>query len=340
MTVQSRWKRRPEGANWGEFGADDQLGRLNLIDQDRILAGAAEIKEGRNFCLSLPLDYPGESVLASYRSPPQLRPTLRNGRACFHYDFSAEEPGFDDIVCDDAVCLCTQYSTHWDGLAHIGEPFDVDGDGNRKIVYYNGFRAGIDVVEPGGVCTMSSTALGIEHMAQHGVQGRGVLVDLAKRFGRVRHLVGYDDLRHCLEQDGIAVAPGDILCLHTGFSRLLLDMGRHPDGAVLANSCAALDGCDRKLLNWITDSGIAAIAADNFAVEAQPPRNEARRGRSYVPLHEHCLFKLGMPLGELWHFEELNGWLNAHSRHCFFLTAPPLRLPGAMGSPITPIATV
>ena len=59
-----------------------------------------------------------------------------------------------------------------------------------------------------------------------------------------------------------------------------------------------------------------------------------------MPLHEHCLFKNGIHLGEMWYFRELAGWLRAHKRNRFLLTAPPLRLPGAVGSPATPIATV
>jgi kynurenine formamidase len=101
-----------------------------------------------------------------------------------------------------------------------------------------------------------------------------------------------------------------------------------------------LDGADEKLLQWITDSQIAALIADNYAVEAIPAREQQNGRRAFVPLHVHCLFRLGLPLGELWHLTELAMWLRANRRSRFFLTAPPLRLPGAVGSPVTPIATV
>ena len=58
-----------------------------------------------------------------------------------------------------------------------------------------------------------------------------------------------------------------------------------------------------------------------------------------LPIHNKCLFRLGVPLGELWYLEELAGWLSANGRNRFFLTAPPLRLTGAVGSPVTPVAT-
>jgi hypothetical protein len=41
-----RWKHRPEGSTWGDWGDDDQLGRLNLITPKKVLEGIAEVKEG------------------------------------------------------------------------------------------------------------------------------------------------------------------------------------------------------------------------------------------------------------------------------------------------------
>ena len=72
-----RWKNRPEGSTWGDFGADDQLGRVNWLTPDKVLQGVAEVKAGKSFCLSLPLDYPGGSVLNPRRHPPIIRPTMR-----------------------------------------------------------------------------------------------------------------------------------------------------------------------------------------------------------------------------------------------------------------------
>ncbi|HEX9419045.1 MAG TPA: cyclase family protein, partial [Methylomirabilota bacterium] len=32
----SRWTRRPDGSTWGDFGPDDQIGRLNLITPEKV----------------------------------------------------------------------------------------------------------------------------------------------------------------------------------------------------------------------------------------------------------------------------------------------------------------
>ena len=116
-------------------------------------------------------------------------------------------------------------------------------------------------------------------------------------------------------------------------------MGRNPDPERLHNSCAALNGRDDRLLKWITDSGLVSLIADNYAVEAHPALHQAGCNPS-LPLHAHCLFKLGVNLGELWYLTPLATWLRAAGRSRFLLTAPPLRLPGAVGSPATPIGTV
>ncbi len=104
---------------------------------------------------------------------------------------------------------------------------------------------------------------------------------------------------------------------------------------IAVRSMAATSAC----CNGWTDSGIAALVADNYAVERYPAR-PVEGNHPLLPLHHHCLFKLGLPLGELWYLRELAVWLRANGRSRFMLTAPPLRLPGAMGSPVTPIATV
>ena len=91
-TNAPRWVRRPDGSTWGDFGPDDQLGRLNLIGPDKVKQGVAEVREGRTFCLSLPLDLPGGNGLNPRRNPPILRPTVRNGRPNMVYALSDDNP--------------------------------------------------------------------------------------------------------------------------------------------------------------------------------------------------------------------------------------------------------
>jgi kynurenine formamidase len=171
------------------------------------------------------------------------------------------------------------------------------------------------------------------------MQGRGVLVDLARAFGPGRTVVGHAQLQAAMQAQNVSVETGDMLVLRTGFAEAVVAMNGQPDPHELERTGAVLDGSDPALLDWITRSGIAALCADNYAVEAYPART-AGPGHSILPLHHHCLFKLGVPLAELWYLKDLADWLHANGRHHFMLTAPPLRLPHAIGSPVTPIATV
>ncbi len=348
----TRWTQRPEGSNWGEYGPDDQLGRINLLTQEQVLKGVREVREGRVFCLSLPLDLPGGMVLNPRRRPPQLAATERDGVPYMNFPMENLDPSSIDVLSDDQVTLSLQYSTQWDALAHIGAQFDVDGTGQPRKVYYNGYRAGEDIAdapahgegEESGCCGHGAAAfgakkLGIENFAVKGMQGRGVLVDFVRHYGHDRTLVGYDELMSVMKADGVEVERGDMLVLRTGFAETVMEMAGQPDADALHQAGAVLDGADTRLLEWITDSGIAAICADNYAVEAYPARNEGAK-KSLLPLHHHCLFKLGLPLAELWYLRDLAEWLEANQRNRFLLTAPPLRLPGAVGSPVTPIATV
>ena len=120
----------------------------------------------------------------------------------------------------------------------------------------------------------------------------------------------------------------------------VLEWGGHATPRQLFTTGSYLDAHDELLLEWIADSQIAALVADNYAVEGLLGKDQDPSRHSFLPIHHLCLFKLGIPLGELWYLGELAAWLREHDRSRFLLTAPPLRLPGIVGSPLTPVATV
>ena len=73
--MAKRWQERPPGSTWGDWGDDDELGRINLLTPEKVLQGVREVREGISFCLSLPLDFPGGTALNQRRHPPRLTPT-------------------------------------------------------------------------------------------------------------------------------------------------------------------------------------------------------------------------------------------------------------------------
>ena len=283
------------------------------------------------------MDVPRQPILNARRFPPAIKPAEKNGIPVFNYPLDIDTVGATDVLSDDIVTLSPQYSTQWDAFGHVCSKFDANNTGEPEPVGYNGFK----LLEQNNYekNKYGAQALGIDMLAQHGIQGRGVLIDLRHFFGDEHRLVGMDEIKKILDADNIIIRKGDIVCFHTGLADVALSLRPTDDHSILKNSFCALDGNDKNLLDWITESQVSALVADNHAVEKRNYTLDKSPG-PLLPLHEHCLFKLGIPLGELWHLSPLAKWLRINNRHAFFLTAPPIYLPGMVGAPVNPIATV
>ena len=194
--------------------------------------------------VSLPLDFPGASALNQRRYPPITRRTedLAYKPDTFFNVVARDSinPSFIDVWSDDMVTLWLQYSTQWDALVHQGALFDADGDGVPGPVYYNGFRAGTDVIGPapdakgdGSGSGSFARHLGLEHMAAHGVQGRGVLIVIARHLGNTPEWtpVSMKTIREIMAADNVVIEPGNMVLLHTGFATQVLAWDRNPDAS-------------------------------------------------------------------------------------------------------------
>ena len=228
------------------------------------------------------------------------------------------DPKYVDVWADDVVTLSLQYSTQWDSLAHVGRRVRRRrrrGRRGRLLQRLSGRQSTWSGRGPTPGVTASRAPrfahhLGLEHMAFHGVQGAG-------RPGRPgpppRATSGAASTAPMLEEimaaDDVEVEPGDVLLLHTGFATRVLEWEREPDPVKIHTMCSYLDARDPSLLEWIADSQISALVADNYAVEGLLGKDRDPSRHSFLPLHHLCLFKLGVPLGEMWYLHELAGWL-------------------------------
>jgi kynurenine formamidase len=82
---------------------------------------------------------------------------------------------------------------------------------------------------------------------------------------------------------------------------------------------------------------------DNLGVEAIPFDPEGVKlvndvGFKGFPVYAELLVYQGVSLGEIWNFEELAEDCNADGVYEFMLIAPPLRIVGGVGSPLSPLA--
>ena len=152
------------------------------------------------------------------------------------------------------------------------------------------------------------------------------MIDLAHHYGTDRKKVSYQDIKAVIEKDKVDVRKGDLVLFHTGYGQMLMDAKGEPTKELLFGTGCVLDGRDQELLDWVTESGIVALISDNYAVEVgflaggafltiwlltlgfvpfqafpepNPPADPTKPFAA-LGLHEHCLFKLGCYLGEIW----------------------------------------
>ena len=142
------------------FGADDQIGTINLLGPDAVLEAASLVRRGATFSLDYELN-----AFAPPVSP--FRKRLQHFAVCRH-----EGQVHDDYVND----FYPQASSHIDGLRHHR---------HRTHGFYG--NVSDDAVSSG------TPALGMQHIARKGIAGRGVLLDVQKYLkeqGRPLNLAG------------------------------------------------------------------------------------------------------------------------------------------------------
>ena len=270
-----RWRHRPNQSNWGEFGPDDEVGRLDSDHAREGASGHRRYHEGRTFCLSLPLDYPGGNVLHSARHPPRRRATTSpDGVKRYLLRLSGEDATDGRHVRRSGHA--SHAILHTMGFARAYQVSSTPTAMASPEDILQRWRRGEHIVMAKDHAT-EAERLGIETMAERCVQGRAVLIDLHALAGDAKADIGFDGLEEAMKAQGAIVETGDMVCFRTGFGRKIMEMKRQPDAHTLNQSCAALDGRDPHLQQWVVDSGVAALISDNVAVERYP--NKSGSGR-------------------------------------------------------------
>ncbi len=164
-----------------------------------------------------------------------------------------------------------------------------------------------------------------------GVTTRGMLLDVARVRG-VRWLepgegVFPDDLEAAEQLAGVRVEAGDAVLLRTGYGARKLERG--PD-AVRAVGRA---GWHAACLPWLHERDVALIGCDT-AQDVHPSGYPSMRS----PVHAIGIVAMGLWLLDNCNLEELAATCQRLGRHEFQLQLAPLRIAGATGSPVNPIA--
>ncbi|KAI1615949.1 hypothetical protein EDD37DRAFT_672688 [Exophiala viscosa] len=293
----------PKGAAWF-WGKDDELGRLNLLTPRRRLAAAKLIESGETINLDWPLNLP---------NPPAF------GREPFEWKVKSLGPGGND----DIYHMNSQSGSQWDGFRHVSMP---KGDGN--VIFYN------DLTQEE---IMNTTRCGIQAWADHGIVGRGVLIDYwsyAQQNNKVydpneTHPISLTELLQCAKSQGTHFQYGDILMIRTGWIDeygKLDEAGRAgiAKGGVFDHKFVGVE-VSEEMVDFLHDNYFAAVAADSPAFESWPTPYEWNH-------HLYLLPRWGCPIGEMWDFEKLARVCKEKGRYHFFFVSSPANAPGGVGS--------
>ena len=277
----------PRLTNWGRWGPADRRGTLNLISPETVRTAAALVREGRSVSLAREV-----SVVHTPGIREPLYEMRRDGRSS-RDRVGAIWHGFAQ--------------THLDALCHIGA-------GDRQL--YNGVSA--DSVRPDGCAE-----LGVEVLAQGGISGRGVLLDIAAVRGRALEpgeAVRIVDLEAAEARQRVRVREGDLLAVRTG--------------AGPRNDRERRAGLHPEVLAWVKARGVAVLLGDGDSDVAPFPALE----RHASPFHSVGIPHLGLPLVDNAELDALATTCERLGRWEFFLVIAPWRLQGTTGAPVNPLA--
>ncbi len=300
----------PAGAAWGVFGDEDEVGTINLLTPERVIAATSSIRTGKVFALNLPINIPDP-------------PLFTRGK---HTHTVKIFPGAEFVLDDFLDNFYPQASSQWDALAHVKHPIHgaYNGIPDTQMTGRGGMR------------------LGIDNLARRGIAGRGVLADVARYYDRVGKSINFtkaesiplDDVKAALEDEGVELQAGDILLIRIGWTKFYLSASAAIKEELSKETVTpGIEGSERTA-RWLWDNHLAAVASDSPALEALPKP----AGEEMEFLHFHMLAFFGMPIGEMWNLEGLAEDCAADGNYDFFLTSAPLNIPGGVGSPPNALA--
>jgi kynurenine formamidase len=292
---------------WDVYGAHDELGTLNRITDQVTLDALRVPTSGQRFSLDLPSNLPS--------------PALFGRNVVEHVIYELDRNTWDDRL--DGFQL--QGSSQWDGLRHVRA---------REYGFYGGWQGPPD---------SETSHLGIDRWSDHGIVTRGVLVDLTHGDTLdpfVTRSFSAEELSAEVARQCGPLRLGDVLCIRTGWTERYLTLDQDRRSALIERDLlastrqwAGLAGSEA-MARYLWDSGVAAVACDNPALEVAP--GDATVG----DLHRRLLPCLGFAVGELFHFADLFAACECQGRRQFLFASVPLKVPGAVGSPSNVVAVL
>ncbi|MFB7370728.1 cyclase family protein [Streptomyces sp. NPDC056222] len=283
---------------------DGRPGALRHATPERVVAAAAEVRLGRTVSLAAPIEtVPG---------PDDPEPARHRMTGPAPGELGAD--GLHFATDRFAMNVHGDADSHLDALCHVV----LDGE-----LY-------------GGVPASSVTAEGARALsvglAADGIVGRGVLLDIPRLRG-VRWLepgdsVTSDDLTAAEAAQGVRVGPGDLLFVRVGHRLRRTELGPW-------DAAAARAGLHPTAVAFLAERKVAALGGDGNNDTAPSAVEDLA-----FPVHVLAIHALGIHLMDYLQFEDLVRVCVPVGRWSFLCVVAPLRLPGATGSPVNPIAVL
>jgi kynurenine formamidase len=283
------------------WGPNDEIGTLNMMTDSSRLEVLTQVSGGKVYDLGVELFVGMPTCCAPFGDPTfQIWMT----------HIPAREQAKEALsYSGDAVSMYTHTGTHLDTLNHFG----------LRGRIWNQVSAD-DALEVRGW-----TKSGAEKYPP--IVARGVLIDVAKA-KNVQHLptsysITAADLQDALKKQGTTLRPGDVVLIRTGAMTLWPDQAKY--------RLADQPGLGLEAARWLVEGQQAMLlGADNFGVESFPSKDP----ENFVPVHTYLLAERGVSLLEAVWLEDLS----KDAVYEFLFIASPLKLRGATGTPLRPIA--
>jgi kynurenine formamidase len=342
-----RWM--TELSNWGKWGKEDQAGTINLITPAKRKAAAALVREGVSVSMSLDADLPKEGPTSgplpgmggaprgggNPPSPSGVAPSPGNAPAPggaspaargqgggpasrTTWTLNSRPPGPEPRDVAAYVVDTIAVSYHGNNTTHLDAPSHLYYKGQ----IYNGYPQSSYTDRGAGKDDVMSM--------KEGVFTRGVLFDMPKLTG-VSYLgdneaIYVEDLEAWEKKAGFRVEPGDAVLVRTGRWVRVREKGP-------LDLNQATPGLYASCLKWLRERGAALLGSD-VVQDVRPSRVEGVN----QPIHQIGLRAMGMPLIDNADLEALSEAVAQRRRWTYLFTMNPLRVPGATGGPVNPIA--
>lgn len=291
------------------WGPDDEIGTLNMMTDQSRLAVLSKISGGTIYDLSTEY-FVGMPSFHSLGDPgyQYWLTHTPHGTVVDNPNGLGLEMNQKVSYTGDAISMYTHMGTHIDALNHFGL--------NGKI--WNGFTPEKYLGDKGWKRTGAETIPPIV--------ARGVLVDVALAKGvpalTNTYRINANDLKLALEKQNTRLQKGDVVLIRTGQM-----MHYEKPGEFLHE----YPGISLDAVKWlIEEQEVMLLGADNLSFEAFPPE----RADNWVPVHTYLLAERGVMFIEQIFLEGLA----ADKVYEFAFIAASLKLRGASGSPMRPIA--